>query len=206
MRGVCVSVWLLAVCAGFWVAVPVQGQGPHRSGYDTAMYAWELRELNQPATEPAGQPGGSAIVSADELRHPLSSKARRALEDARRQAEMGNHSAAIDGLQKTLIKYPASAPYADNLLGREYLASGEYVKAQESFAEAARLMPHESAPHSNLGLSLAILGQWDRAEQEVRKALQLDRANSKAKQILEAIKVWKFKRTVDAKAGADLTP
>lgn len=43
------------------------------------MYAWELRKLNEPATRPASQPGGSAVVSADQLRYPLSSKASRAL-------------------------------------------------------------------------------------------------------------------------------
>ena len=57
-------------------------------------------------------------------------------------------------------------------------------------------MPHESAHHSNFGLSLVILGQWDRAEQELRKALQLDRANAKAKQILELLKGQKAKGSV----------
>ena len=82
------------------------------------------------------------------------------MEDANREAELGNHSAAIDDLRKALVKYPVSAPYAYNLLGREYVNSGDYVKAEESFEEATRLMPHESAHHSNLGLSLVILGRW----------------------------------------------
>ena len=41
-------------------------------------------------------------------------------------------------------------------------------------------MPRESSNHSNLGLSLAIVGDWDSAEKEERKALQLDKSNSKA--------------------------
>jgi tetratricopeptide (TPR) repeat protein len=112
---------------------------------------------------------------------------------------LGNHSAAIEDLQKTMVKYPGSMPYA-------YIERREYVKAQESFAEAARLMPHESVPHSNLALSLAILGQWERAEREVRKALQLDRANAKAKQILEMMNVWKLGKVANTKSGIETAP
>ena len=85
----------------------------------------------------------------------------------------------------------ADAAYAHNLLGLEYIEVQQYAEAKTSFAEAARLMPHESSNHSNLGLSLAIIGEWDSAEQEERKALQLDKSNDKAKEILEALLVRK---------------
>ncbi|HEX3681385.1 MAG TPA: tetratricopeptide repeat protein [Bryobacteraceae bacterium] len=188
------------VCAGFWIVIPVQAQNPYRNSHDP-RYGWELQELNERPALPANVASGPAIVSADELRHPLTAKARRAMEDANREAESGNHSAAIEDLRKAVVKYPVSAPYAYNLLGREYIDSGEYVKAEESFEEATRLMPHDSAHHSNLGLSLVILGQWDRAEQELRKALQLDRANAKAKQILEELKAWRSKKSAASKAA-----
>jgi len=163
------------------------------------MYEWEFRALNEPAPPPAAVSSGPAVVSADLLRYPLPSKARHQLEEAKHQIDLGNHSAAIEDLQNTMKRYPASVPYAHNLLGLEYIENREYVKAQESFAEAARLMPHEAAPHSNLGLSLVFLGQWERAEQELRKALQLDRANAKAKQILEMVKAWKLRKAGDTK-------
>jgi Flp pilus assembly protein TadD len=137
-------------------------------------------------------------VSADVLRHPLSSKARRLFEKAMHFAEMGNHHAAIDGLRDALVKCPADAPYAHNLLGLEYIETHEYTEAKDSFAEAARLMPRESSNHSNLGLSLAIVGDWETAEKEERKALQLDKSNSKARVILEALLVRKRKAS-DAK-------
>jgi Flp pilus assembly protein TadD len=158
---------------------------------------WELRRLNNSAASTANFTRGPAIVSADELRYPVPTKARRILEDARRKGDEGNHSAAIEDLLNALIKYPRSAPYIHNLLGREYIDTGDYIRAEESFNEAARLMPHESAHHSNLGLSLAILGHWDRAEQELRRALQLDHANANAKKILEALKITKYKSTGD---------
>jgi hypothetical protein len=56
-------------------------------------------------------------------------------------------------------------------------------------------MPHESSNHSNLRLSLAIVGEWDSAEQEDRKALQLDKSNDKAKLILEALLMHKSTQT-----------
>lgn len=193
------------VWAGCWGAAPIQAQSTYRNGHNP-MYGWELQEMNERAQIPAHLGSGPPIVSADELRHPLTAKARRAMEDANREAESGNHSAAIEDLRRAVVKFPVSAPYAYNLLGREYIDSGEYVKAEESFEEAAKLMPHESAHHSNLGLSLVILGQWDRAEQELRKALQLDRANAKAKQILEELKMWRSKTNGATKTGVISAP
>ena len=108
-------------------------------------------------------------------------------------AELGNHHAAIDGLRDALAKCPSDAPYAHNLLGLEYIEVHQYTDAKDSFAEAARLMPRESSNHSNLGLSLAIIGEWETAEKEERKALQLDKSNSKARLILEALLVHKSK-------------
>ena len=198
MRCVFVILNFALVWASCGVTVAVQGQVPYRNWPDSIFSAWELRELNE--RNPANYSGGPAIVSADELRHPVSNKARRALENAQRKGDSGDHSAAIEDLIKALIKYPTSAPYAYNLLGREYIECGDYVQAEESFEVATKLMPHQAAHHSNLGLSLAFLGQWDRAEQEVRKALQLDHANAKAKQILDAMRIWRSSRTVGAKS------
>jgi len=140
---------------------------------------------------------GPATVSADVLRHPLSSKARRLFEKAMHHAELGDHAAAIQGLQEALAKYPSDAPYARNLLGVEYIETRQFSDAVTCFEEAARLMPHESATHFNYGLSLTIVGEWDSAEQEVRKALQLDHSNPKAKLILETL--LRLKRTRSAR-------
>jgi Flp pilus assembly protein TadD len=204
MRSLFVNIQFVIVCTGFYVAVEGQPLYQDRLGADAGrvLYEWQLRALSEPAAQAEPVITGPLTVSADLLRYPLSSKARHELEQATHQIDLGNHQAAIEDLQKTMVKYPRSVPYAYNLLGREYIESRQYVKAQESFAEAARLMPHESAPHSNLGLAFLILGQWERAEKELRKALQLDRANAKAKQILEMLKVRKLSKAVKAKADA----
>jgi Flp pilus assembly protein TadD len=134
-------------------------------------------------TAPAG------TVSSDILRHPLSGRARHLLEKAMHIAELGQHGAAIEALRDALVKRPDAAPYIHSLLGIEYLETHQLAEAVKAFGEAARVMPHESATHSNLGLSLAASGSLDLAEKELHTALDLDATNEKAKVILEAVLV-----------------
>ena len=204
--GVRLAVLTGVVCLG---GAPAWGQIHYGNPYDASMgrspfgAPWGAREsLEAISSFPEREPevkSGPSTISTDVLRHPLSSKARRLFEKAMHFAELGNHHAAIAGLRDTLAKCPADAPYADSLLGLEYFEVQEYAQAKASFSEAARLMPHESSNHSNLGLSLAIVGEWDSAEQEERKALQLDKSNDKAKLILEALLVRKRNKLTDAK-------
>jgi len=139
-------------------------------------------------------PAGPATVSTDVLRHPLSSKARRRLVKALHLAELGEHPAAIKELRETLVKEPSSAPYAQSLLGVEYVQSQQFAEARTSFEEAVRLMPHESINHSNLGFSLAVAGDFNSAEQEARTAIQLDPANTRANTLLDLIRRGKTKK------------
>jgi len=204
--GVRLAVLTSVVCLGW---APAWGQLHYGNPYDASMSrspfgfpGWGAREsLDAASSFPQAGPGasGPSTISSDVLRHPLSSKARRLFEKAMHFAELGNHHAAIANLRDALAKYPADAAYGDNLLGLEYIEVQQYADAKTSFAEAARLMPHESSNHSNLGLSLAIVGEWDSAEQEERKALQLDKSNHKAKLILEALLVRKRNQATEAK-------
>jgi tetratricopeptide (TPR) repeat protein len=204
--GVRLMVITSVVCLG---GVPAWGQLHYGNPYDAGMSrtpfgfpGWGARESLEAVSsfpQPAAGATGPSTISTDVLRHPLSSKARRLFEKAMHFAELGNHHAAIVGLRDALVKCPADAPYAQNLLGLEYIEAQQYTEAKASFTEAARLMPHESSSHSNLGLSLAIIGEWDSAEQEERKALQLDKSNDRAKQILEALLVRKRNQTTEAK-------
>ena len=214
MPNVCMAagVRLTVLISVAWLGgVPAWGQIRYGNPYDASMArspfgfpGFGSRESVEPISsfpEPGSMnnASGSPTISTDVLRHPLSSKARRLFEKAMHFAELGNHHAAIDGLRDALVKCPSDAPYAHNLLGLEYIEAHQYSEAKESFAEAARLMPHESSNHSNLGLSLAIVGEWDSAETEERKALQLDKSNDKAKLILEALLVRKRNNATDAK-------
>ena len=201
--GVRLTVLITAVCLG---SGPAWGQIRYGNPYDASngRLSWgfpgfgsrgsleALPDFPQVAPLDAS---GPATVSADVLRHPLSSKARRLFEKAMHFAEMGDHHTAIDGLRDALVKCPGDAPYAHNLLGLEYIEAHQYTQAKDSFAEAARLMPRESSNHSNLGLSLAIVGDWETAEKEERRALQLDKSNLKARVILDALLVRKRQAT-----------
>ncbi len=132
-----------------------------------------------------------STVSADFLRHPVSSKGRRLLQKAMHLADLGDDNAAIQGLREALSKEPSTAPYAFNRLGLEYLKINKYTEANEALVEAVRLMPNESVNHANLGISLALIGEIDSAENEERKALELDRTNTKAQTLLAFITSWK---------------
>jgi len=201
MRNLCraAGLRLTVLISLLWIGnAPVSGQIFLGNPYDASLGRspfgfpgggsrdWEASMPSLPRI-PHLAPGGPATVSTDVLRHPLSLKARRLFAKAMHLAKLGNHSAAIDGLRAALVKCPADAPYTQNLLGLEYIEAYRYSDAKSSFEEAVRLMPHASANHSNLGLSLAMIGEWDSAEREERKALQLDKANPKARLIPEAL-------------------
>jgi Flp pilus assembly protein TadD len=136
---------------------------------------------------PRSSPEESGLISVDFLRYRLPAKARPMLEKARSMADAGNHSDAIVLLEQALAKYPGSAAWAQSMLGVEYAKTGRFADAVMALEQAVLLLPHDSVDHSNLGASLAAVGQWDLAEQEARRALELDRRNVKAKELLDAL-------------------
>jgi tetratricopeptide (TPR) repeat protein len=185
-----------ALITVYWIAnVPAAGQAFLDNRYDPGRVmgfsSRSLLELEESRSILPSSwehvPAGPATVSADVLRHPLSSKARRRLEKALHLSELGQHPAAIKELCETLVKEPSAAPYAQNLLGIEYVENRQFNEARSSFEEAVRLMPHESVNHSNLGFSLAATGDWTSAEKETRTAIQLDPANTQARSLLDLL-------------------
>ncbi|MSV36057.1 MAG: tetratricopeptide repeat protein, partial [Bryobacterales bacterium] len=106
-------------------------------------------------------------------------------------SELGDHAAAIQRLREALARYPQAAPYTLTLLGAELVATRSYGDARNAFELVVRALPHESAAHANYGLSLALAGNADAAEKELRQAVALDHENGKAKRILEAVLVSK---------------
>ena len=173
---------------------PAWGQlysnNPYDAGVTGAYNPWSLDDgmSNLPRSpQPQLPPGAPAIVSIDTLRHPLSSKGRQLLDKAVRLAGRGNHAAAIKCLRDALVKCPTDAPYVHNLLGFEFLQTNQFMEAKDSYEEAVRLMPRESHNHANYALSLAVIGDLESAEKEVRTAIELDSGNAKAKSILELL-------------------
>jgi tetratricopeptide (TPR) repeat protein len=131
--------------------------------------------------------GGPAVVSVDVLRHPITPKVRRLLLSAMEKTESGDHEAAIAQLLETLKKYPDSAAYVYNLLGVEYVKTDRFQDAISAFGQAVSLLPHDAMTHYSFGLALVCAGDYDRAAQEVRRALELDPKNVKMQERLNAL-------------------
>jgi Flp pilus assembly protein TadD len=130
-------------------------------------------------------------ISAELLRYPLSDKAVHMLQKAVQTSQAGDHAGAIEQLRKTLTKCPGSAAYVYSLLGVEYLKTGQITEAVDALGQAVTLLPHEASNHANLGLALVCKGQFDRAEPELRRALDLDRHNTVASRLLSTLPLAK---------------
>jgi tetratricopeptide (TPR) repeat protein len=128
----------------------------------------------------------AATVSADALRHPLSASDRRLLEKARASSMAGDHAGAAKQLRAALKKSSA-APFAHGLLGGEYLHLDRYQEAAEELEESLRFMPHWAAIRLQLAYVDWRLGWTQRAEEEIRRVLDLDRKSSEAHLLAAAI-------------------
>lgn len=142
-------------------------------------------DFPEPASRTEAAPAGT--VAAEQLRRPLSAQARQMLQKAQRAAEWGGHLLAIQQLTEALVKFPEAAVWIQPLLGVELLKTDQFAAAVKSFEQAVTLLPRDAVNRSNFGLSLAAVGQYDRARQELRRALELDRSNATTKQLLEVV-------------------
>lgn len=133
----------------------------------------------------AGERGETVPVEL--LRHPLGEKSSRIIRKALEAIRAGHHEAAIGQLQEVLAKDPNSTYYAHSLLGFAYLKTDRYALAVESFETALKIVPSDAVNHYNLGLSLLSAGSYDRGEEEVRRALQLNPNNDKANALLRSL-------------------
>ncbi len=129
----------------------------------------------------------AGTISADLLRHPLSAQARDMIDKAQRTAQAGDHLAAIEMLTKALAKHPESAAWIQPVLGVEYLKTDQHQAAIQALEQAVLLLPRDPIHRSNLGLSLAFVGQFDRAEQELHLALQLDAKSDTTRRLLALV-------------------
>jgi hypothetical protein len=132
---------------------------------------------------PGTRQAPAATVSADHLRRPLSTKAAKLLRQAQSYAAAGDHGRAIEELNRAL-KEPSAIPYAHAMLGVEYLKTARAAAAIEHLEPAAQMLPHDASIQSNLAYALFLTGDLDRAEREVRRALELDSTNKGAQLVL----------------------
>jgi Flp pilus assembly protein TadD len=143
---------------------------------------WEPLDMGLTET-PALKPKPAGMVSADELRSPLSGKAERSLRKAQSLIQSGDRSGAIAKLREA-TEIPSAKPYAYSLLGQELLRSGDVKAALPELEQAVQLLPNNVADRANLGLALLMSGDVNAAEGELRRALQLDPKNLQTKLVL----------------------
>jgi tetratricopeptide (TPR) repeat protein len=141
-------------------------------------------EIKLPEEEKAGGPGRT--VSVDQLRHPMSPKAKKLFAEAEKASAAGQYLKAIDLLQGAL-KDPPAAPYARMNIGVAYLKTNQPAMAVPELQAAVVALPNDAVARNNLAYALLLTRRVDAAEVECRKALQLDANNSKARWVMGAI-------------------
>ncbi|MGH8495475.1 MAG: tetratricopeptide repeat protein, partial [Gammaproteobacteria bacterium] len=95
------------------------------------------------------------------------------LDKYERSAAVSNFEAAERACQQAL-EYKGSAAEVHTALGRLYLTSGEYEKAQQEFGNAIDLDPRSVDAFRGLAESLNALNRFDEAEEAFRRAIALE--------------------------------
>jgi Flp pilus assembly protein TadD len=162
-----------ALVGTYVLALPIEGQS--QVAPSPSRTAW---------VEP---PEKSPTVSADMLRHPISSRTRRMLHRAIEWMRSGDHQKAIRQLQATLAKDPSSAAYVHSLLGYEFMRTDQVPAAIHCFEQAVVLFPHDPANHHNFAVSLVVVGDYERAEEEARRAHDLAPDNRDIQHLLDVL-------------------
>ena len=143
------------------------------------------------------RPSGSPLVSADQLRHPLTGKALRIIRKVESLISHRDYAHAREELRKA-VKDPAAAPYAHSLLGQEYERNMQFEEAVPELEQAVHLLPSSVPDHANLGYALMMTGQAPAAEKELRQALSLEPANPRTHLVLGILCYWLGSRDREA--------
>lgn len=176
-----------ALVSAYMLTLPLAGQSQVASS--PSRSAW---------LDPARK--SALTVSADFLRHPISSKTRRMLQRAVAWMHSEEHQKAIQQLQATMAKDPSSAPYVHSFLGYEFMRTGQYPAAIDSFTQAVALLPHDPSNHHNFAVSLAVTGNYERAKEEARRAHELDPDNPDIQRLLDALQAPASSRSITLNA------
>ncbi len=162
----------------------------------------EAPVVDLPHSHPPAEAAVARTISVDLLSQPLSRKAKQILQNAQHTADAGDHARAIGFLKMALVNYPESAAWTQSMLGVEYLKTKQFAAAVASLEQAILALPREAVNYSNLGFALASIGQYDRADPELRRALALDHGNLKTRQLLDAVLANVPKRSAQTQLSA----
>jgi tetratricopeptide (TPR) repeat protein len=105
---------------------------------------------------------------------PHNQQARQALAELKRR--MGQTLAPLEELQAAVATQPADAGLRIRL-GMRLIEEGQHRAAREQLEEAARLAPNDGAALRALGQGLALVHEYDRAIEVLRRAVAIDDAD-----------------------------
>lgn len=183
--------WSLAVVVPALIALPLLAQHQEES---INARLWSMTPVIIRDDAPSAQQAPAGKISAELLQYPLSGKALKMLRKALQMSNAGDHAGAVKQLQKTLAKCPDSGAYAYSMIGVEYLKTDQIPEAVDALQRSVKLLPHDASNHANLGLAFFEEAQYDRAESELRRALELDPQYKMATQVLGVLATAKNTR------------
>ncbi len=146
------------------------------------MGASDTLQVRLPKQDAASH-GRAGTVSVRQLQHPVSKNAIHAFAKAQHYSDAGDHSKAIAELRQVLAD-PSAEGYAHANLGAEYLRAGQPDAAIAELEESIRLVPDSATAHTNLAYAYSVTRNLQRAEEEARRALQINRSYAQAHYLL----------------------
>jgi tetratricopeptide (TPR) repeat protein len=171
--------WVL--CIGFGLVLYGQPPTPHDGGGfwfpgppssssnpDSIAPVQAQDDIPFPPDDPPSQ--GSGTVTVAELQHPLSSKARPLLLKAQIAMRAGKFDECLENLDKAM-KIASAVPYVHGVRGAAYLLRGRVPEAISELQQALQVLPIP-ANYSNLGYAHLLIGDEERGEQELRRAVE----------------------------------
>src|SRR5665213_2360357 len=138
MRVAAVVAPVVMLCVTGCMPAPAQIPGPMHSIYVSASDEFEMmgsgvrvydETLGSFPPPRLASDASELKISADELRHPLTEKARRILLKAWTYAKKGQHSRAIATMREGAVKVRSLIPYSHAFLGIEYVQTGHVKEA-----------------------------------------------------------------------------
>ncbi|MDJ0922144.1 MAG: hypothetical protein QNI84_13540 [Henriciella sp.] len=109
------------------------------------------------------------------------------LELGRSLTAKGEHKQAVVAFARSADFSPETDATALAALGVAFDRTGEHDKAQRAYAFALDREPERTSTLANFGLSLALTGDLEAAEEQLRKAASMDDADSRVRQNLVLI-------------------
>jgi Flp pilus assembly protein TadD len=141
-------------------------------------------------------PESKGTITAAELQHPLSSKARSLLLKAQTAMHAGNFDECFRDLDNAM-KIKSAAPYVHGIRGAADLLRGLIPEAISELQQAVQVLPIP-ANYSNLAYGHLLTGDVELGEQELRRAIEFHSPVPQARYLLGLLLLDRKPRNTEA--------